>query len=71
MTNGKSVCARATDYLMYTDGITESRNSAGEEFGEDRLIDLVLHFELNDAATLAEQLSARRAVSAMETLRTT
>ena len=40
--------------LMYTDGITESRNSVGEEFGEDRLIDLVLRFEPNDAATLAE-----------------
>ncbi len=35
--------------LMYTDGITESRNTAGEEFGEDRLIDLVLRFESNDA----------------------
>jgi sigma-B regulation protein RsbU (phosphoserine phosphatase) len=41
--------------LMYTDGITESRNSAGEEFGEDRLADLVLRFKPNGAATLAEE----------------
>jgi len=48
--------------LMYTDGITESRNSTGEEFGEDRLIDLVLRFEPNDAAALAEEAlgAARR-----------
>ena len=48
--------------LMYTDGITESRNPAGEEFGEDRLIDLVLRFESNDVVALAEQAvdAARR-----------
>ena len=26
---------------LYTDGITESSNGAGEEFGEQRLIDLL------------------------------
>jgi len=40
--------------LMFTDGITESGNETGEEFGEDRLIDLVLRFESNGGATLAE-----------------
>ena len=38
--------------LMYTDGITESRDPAGEEFGEHRLIDLVLKYR--DAADLAD-----------------
>jgi sigma-B regulation protein RsbU (phosphoserine phosphatase) len=39
--------------LLYTDGITESRSPVGEEFGEQRLIDLV--FSLNqDATGLAE-----------------
>jgi phosphoserine phosphatase RsbU/P len=50
--------------LMYTDGITESRNSAGEEFGEDRLIALAFRFESNDAAALAkEALDAARQFS--------
>jgi sigma-B regulation protein RsbU (phosphoserine phosphatase) len=31
--------------LMYTDGVTESRNAAGEEFGEQRLIDFVRHWK--------------------------
>ena len=47
--------------LMYTDGITESRNSTGEEFGEDRLMALAFRFESNDAAALArEALDAAR-----------
>ena len=48
--------------LMYTDGITESRNPAGEEFGEDRLVDLVLRFKHNNAVSLAEETieAARR-----------
>jgi serine phosphatase RsbU (regulator of sigma subunit) len=41
--------------LMFTDGITESRNETGEEFGDDRLIDLVLRFESNGRAALAEE----------------
>ena len=40
--------------------ITECRNSVGEEFGDERLIDLVLHFELNNAASLARRSSAIR-----------
>jgi sigma-B regulation protein RsbU (phosphoserine phosphatase) len=40
--------------LMYTDGITESQNLTGEEFGADRLIDLVRGFEHNDAAALTD-----------------
>lgn len=44
--------------LLYTDGITESRNEAGEEFGEDRLIDLVLGSTHVDAVTLTEEVVA-------------
>jgi serine phosphatase RsbU (regulator of sigma subunit) len=29
--------------LMYSDGITENRNAAGQEFGEARLVDLLCH----------------------------
>jgi serine phosphatase RsbU (regulator of sigma subunit) len=39
--------------LMYTDGITESRNAADEEFGEDGLIQLVLNAPRADAVDLA------------------
>jgi phosphoserine phosphatase RsbU/P len=41
--------------LMYTDGITESRSPAGEEFGEDRLINLILGLRGEDAAALADR----------------
>jgi serine phosphatase RsbU (regulator of sigma subunit) len=40
--------------VMYTDGITESRNSAGEEFGETRLINLLLGMRQEDASALAD-----------------
>jgi sigma-B regulation protein RsbU (phosphoserine phosphatase) len=40
--------------LLYTDGITESRNSGGEEFGEDRLIHMMLDFN-GDAGALADK----------------
>jgi sigma-B regulation protein RsbU (phosphoserine phosphatase) len=41
--------------LLFTDGITEARNSAGEEFGETRLLKL-----LNDhRASSADQLQAK------------
>jgi sigma-B regulation protein RsbU (phosphoserine phosphatase) len=40
--------------LLYTDGITEGRNSEGEEYGEDRLSSLVQHLHRCDAKTLAD-----------------
>jgi serine phosphatase RsbU (regulator of sigma subunit) len=42
--------------LMYTDGITENRNSAGEEFGEQRLVDLLLHCKHHNVDTLTAQV---------------
>jgi phosphoserine phosphatase RsbU/P len=51
------VCLRAGDrLLMYTDGITENRNSAGEEFGEERLINLLLRGEHLDVDALTAHL---------------
>jgi sigma-B regulation protein RsbU (phosphoserine phosphatase) len=44
--------------LMYTDGITESRSSLGEEFGEQRLIELLESARFGSAAALAERVSA-------------
>ena len=38
--------------LLYTDGITESRNDADEEFGEARLSDALLRNRHLDAASL-------------------
>jgi sigma-B regulation protein RsbU (phosphoserine phosphatase) len=50
--------------LMYTDGITETRNTADEEFGEERLIDLIRLFRDKDAAALTrETISAASSFS--------
>ena len=43
---------------LYTDGVTESLNAAGEEFGERRLIDaLCQHTHLSPSALLREILN--------------
>src|SRR5262245_54216053 len=44
--------------LMCTDGITESQNSDGEEFGADRLAGLVQRCRNQDAAALTETVIA-------------
>jgi len=41
--------------LLYTDGITESRNPAGEEFGEERLLHLLKSSQIG-ATLLAERV---------------
>ena len=48
--------------LLYTDGITESRNLHDEEFGEDRLIERIRAYKQVGTATLAESVidGARR-----------
>jgi len=43
---------------MYTEGITESRNPAGEEFGEDRLAGAVTALGKNDPIALVEEAIA-------------
>jgi sigma-B regulation protein RsbU (phosphoserine phosphatase) len=42
--------------VAFTDGITEARNAAGEEFGDERLISCILHADLSDTRTLAEDV---------------
>jgi sigma-B regulation protein RsbU (phosphoserine phosphatase) len=47
--------------LMYSDGITESRSPAGEEFGEERLTDLINRFQDDNATVLTERIVAAAA----------
>lgn len=44
--------------LLYTDGITEIRDSSGEEFSEDRLINLLIENRELDAASLQTAVMA-------------
>ena len=52
---------------LYTDGITESFNSAGEEFGEERLVEaLRRHRELSSSALLAAIVDDVKKFSSLE-----
>jgi sigma-B regulation protein RsbU (phosphoserine phosphatase) len=42
--------------VAFTDGITEARNAAGEEFGDERLISCIVDADLSDTRTLAEDV---------------
>jgi len=42
--------------LLFTDGVTELRSPAGDEFGEDRLIELLIHNRELDADTLRDRI---------------
>jgi sigma-B regulation protein RsbU (phosphoserine phosphatase) len=42
--------------LLFTDGVTELRNSAGEEFGEERLIELLTENRDLDAEALRDRI---------------
>jgi sigma-B regulation protein RsbU (phosphoserine phosphatase) len=42
--------------LLYTDGITEANDSAGEEFGRERLGRLLLHSTGTEPAAVLEHL---------------
>lgn len=48
---------RSGDYLvLFTDGVTEACNAAGEEFGEDRLQELLISGQKLHAAELREKI---------------
>ena len=50
--------------LMFTDGVTEAADATGQEFGERRLIDLLVRLQHLDAAALTEEtVDAVRAFS--------
>jgi serine phosphatase RsbU (regulator of sigma subunit) len=44
--------------LLYTDGVTEARNGAGEEFGEHRLVEVLLRFSHAGPAELADAVAS-------------
>jgi phosphoserine phosphatase RsbU/P len=44
--------------VLFTDGVTEATNAAGEEFGEDRLIDLLVHHRRLNASGLRDRVIA-------------
>ncbi|MBF8297230.1 MAG: hypothetical protein HW389_3775, partial [Bacteroidetes bacterium] len=42
--------------IFYTDGLSESRNSEGEEFGYDRIVNVALHGRNNSAETIKNSI---------------
>ncbi len=42
--------------ILFTDGVTEARNPAGEEFGEERLVRLLLENRAGSASELQEKI---------------
>jgi serine phosphatase RsbU (regulator of sigma subunit) len=44
--------------VLYTDGITDTRNSANQEFGEDKLINLLKKSVKKPAAEIISKLNA-------------
>ena len=42
--------------IFYTDGLSESRNSEGEEFGYDRIVDVALHSRKESAETIKNSI---------------
>ncbi len=43
-------------YVLYTDGVVESRNSEGEEYGYDRLLDALKQHRYEDASGIHDAL---------------
>ncbi len=53
----ETICMEPGDTaIFYTDGVTEARNSRGEEFGEDRLLDHLKNCNSNSANDIKENL---------------
>jgi sigma-B regulation protein RsbU (phosphoserine phosphatase) len=51
----EEICLTSGDcLLLYTDGVTESRNAADEEFGDDRLASVVRRLRGSEAAVLTD-----------------
>lgn len=46
-------------FCTYTDGITEARNSEGEEFGEGRLVNTVIDLRDSSSRAITEQIVTR------------
>src|SRR6185436_4591795 len=47
--SGSCVLHKGDTLLIYSDGLTESRNSAGEEFGHERLEEYLRHSQARSA----------------------
>jgi sigma-B regulation protein RsbU (phosphoserine phosphatase) len=60
--SGTMVLERGDVLVAFTDGITEAMSAAGDEWGEDRLVDDLDTIELTSATAIAERVlySARR-----------
>jgi phosphoserine phosphatase RsbU/P len=53
--------------VMYTDGVTESVDATGDDFGEDRLVDVLLrHRHLNAHGLMKSIVHEVRAFSTSE-----
>lgn len=56
-TEEMSITLRIGDIcIFYTDGLSESRNSEGEEFGYDRIVDVALHSRSNSAESIKNSI---------------
>jgi sigma-B regulation protein RsbU (phosphoserine phosphatase) len=51
---GTAVLGPGEILVLYTDGVTESRNSKGEEFGAERLADIVRSEREKDAPAIVD-----------------
>jgi serine phosphatase RsbU (regulator of sigma subunit) len=45
-------------FALYTDGVTESFNPDGEEFGEERLVDALMRHREHPARTIVSSIVA-------------